>query len=531
MEQAQDSTDSEIAQQKRKWTALEKLVTSDARIERVAQDIVKHWQDRLNTVKGKAMLVCISREACVKMYDKLVALKPEWAGSKDSRGRLNAAEGKVRVMMTGSASDNARLQAHLYSKYDRKQLEKRFKNENSSLEIIIVRDMWLTGFDVPPAHTMYVDKPMRGANLMQAIARVNRVFKNKPGGVIVDYLGITNELQEALHTYTQSEGKGKPTLDIEEALSILRGKINHARDMLNGVDYTCFREQNKILAIVAEACEHILKNDHRKTFCNVVLEITKANALCGTMSAANALQDEIAFLQHVKSVLVKGEKTDRKISDDRMQSALRQVIHGSLISDKIIDIFAVAGLAKPDISSLSDDFLQELKNMQHKNLAVDILAGLLRGEFKSKTATNIVQAKKYSELLTQALNCYRNRAIEAAQVIEELIAMAKDFKQDTARGNKLGLNNDELAFYDALANNESAVRELDDETLKTIAFELTAQLRRDVTIDWAERASVRASIRLKIKKLLKKHKYPPDKRDDAIKLVLEQAEVLSSEWV
>ena len=531
MERAQDNTDREIEQQKRKWVALEKLVTSDARMERVAQDIIKHWQERLNIIQGKAMIVCISREACVKMYDKLVALRPEWAGSKDRSGRLNAADGKVRVMMTGSASDNERLQAHLYSKYDRRHLEKRFKDENSNLEIIIVRDMWLTGFDVPPAHTMYVDKPMRGANLMQAIARVNRVFKNKPGGVVVDYLGITNELKEALHTYTQSEGKGKPTVDIEEALVILQGKINHARDLLNGVDYTCFRDQDKILAIVADACEHILKNDNRKTFCNVVLEITKAHALCGTVPKANELRDEIAFLQHVKTVLIKGEKTDKKISDDNMQSALRQVIYGSLISNTIVDIFAVAGLAKPDISNLSDDFLQEIKNMKHKNLAVDILAGLLKGEFKSKTATNIVQAKKYSELLTQALNRYRNRAIEAAQVIEELIAMAKDFKQDTARGDKLNLSNDELAFYDALANNESAVRELGDETLKTIALELTKQLQRDVTIDWAEREGVRAKIRLKIKKLLRKHKYPPDKRDDAVKLVLEQAEVLSSEWV
>jgi len=531
MEQSQDNTDREVERQKRKWTALEKLVTSDARMERVAQDIVKHWQGRLNTIKGKAMIVCISREACVKIYDRLIALKPEWAGSKDRSGRLNANDGKVRVMMTGSASDNERLQAHLYSKYDSKNLERRFKNEDNELEIIIVRDMWLTGFDVPPAHTMYVDKPMRGANLMQAIARVNRVFKNKPGGVVVDYLGITNELQEALHTYIQSEGKGKPTIDIEEALSILQGKINHARDLLNGVDYTCFREKSKILAIVAEACEHILKNNNRKIFCNVVLEITKAHALCGTMLQANELRDEIAFLQHIKAVLIKEEKTDKKISDDKMQSALRQVIYGSLISNAVVDVFDVAGLPKPDISNLSDDYLHEIKNMKHKNLAVDILARLLSYEFKSKTATNIVQAKKYSELLTQALNRYRNRAIEAAQVIEELIAMAKDFKQDKARGDRLGLNNDEIAFYDALANNESAVRELGDETLKTIALELTAQLRRDVSIDWAEREGVRARIRLKIKKLLKKHKYPPDKRDDAIKLVLEQAEVLSTEWV
>ena len=531
MEQLQDNTDREIERQKRKWIALEKLVTSDARMERVAQDIVKHWQDRLDTIKGKAMIVCISREACVKMYDKLIALNPEWAGSKDHSDRLNASDGKVRVMMTGSASDNERLQAHLYSKYDRKRVEKRFKNEDSNLGIIIVRDMWLTGFDVPPAHTMYIDKPMRGANLMQAIARVNRVFKDKPGGMVVDYLGITNELKEALHTYTCSEGKGKPTVDIDEALAILQGKINYARDLLNGVDYTCFRNQNKILAIVAEACEHILKNDNRKIFCNVVLEITKAHALCSTMPQVDELRDEIAFLQHIKAVLIKGEKTDKKISDDKVQSALRQIIYGSLISNAIVDIYAVAGLAKPDISNLSDDFLQEIKNMKHKNLAVDILAGLLRGEFKSKTATNVVQAKKYSELLAQALNRYRNRAIEAAQVIEELIAMAKDFKQNMARGDKLDLSNDELAFYDALAKNESAVRELGDETLKNVALELTAQLRRDVSIDWAEREGVRARIRLKIKKLLKKYKYPPDKRDDAIKLVLKQAEVLSSEWV
>lgn len=532
MEQSEDSSDSYVNEQKTKWAALEKLVTSESRVKQVAKNLVEHWEDRLSSIDGKAMIVCISREACVQMYNELVALRPEWAGTLDDNGRPSLDDGSVRIVMTGSASDKKELRSHVYDKKGRKTLEKRCKDAKDPLKIVIVRDMWLTGFDAPMMHTMYIDKPMRGANLMQAIARVNRVFENKPGGLVVDYLGITNELREALHTYTQSNGKGKPTIDVYEALSVLLGKVDYARDMLKSVDYTDFKDPKKLFPIIAEACDHILGlEDGKKTFCDVALAITKANALCGTTPEAVELREEIAFFQAIKAALTKRDSADKKITDEQVQNALRQVVSKALVSDKIVDIFEAAGLESPDISILSESFLEEVKNMKQKNLAVEMLARLLKGEVKSKTATNIIQAKKYSELLSNALLKYRNRSIETAQVIEELIQMAKEFKKEMNRGNDLGLNDDELAFYDALSDNESATRELGDEILKAIAQELTDQLRKTVTVDWAQRDSVRASIRIKIKRLLRKYKYPPEKTDDAIKLVLQQAETLSEAWV
>ena len=391
--------------------------------------------------------------------------------------------------------------------------------------------MWLTGFDAPMMHTMYIDKPMRGANLMQAIARVNRVFKDKPGGLVVDYIGIANELREALKTYTQSNGKGQPTIDVYEALTILLGKVDYARDMLNKVDYSEYKDPKKLFPLIAESCDHILGlEDGSKTFCDIVLAMTKAYALCGTTPEAMELREEIAFFQAIKAALTKKENVDKKISDEQVQNALRQVISKALVSDKIVDIFEAAGLDRPDISILSEDFLEEVKSMKQKNLAVEMLSRLLKGEVQSRTKTNIIQAQKYSELLTKALIKYRNRSIETAQIIEELIQMAKDFKEEMSRGTKLGLNDDELAFYDALANNESAVRELGDEILKKIAHELTSQLQRSTTVDWAKRESVRARIRLQVKKLLRKYKYPPDKQEEAVLLILKQAETLSESW-
>ena len=532
MEQSEDSSDTYINEQKTKWAALEKLVTAESRVKQVAKNLVEHWEDRLKSIDGKAMIVCISREACVQMYNELVALRPEWVGTIDDNGRPSLDDGVVRIVMTGSASDKKELRNHVYDKKGRKKLEKRCKDAEDSLKIVIVRDMWLTGFDAPMMHTMYIDKPMRGANLMQAIARVNRVFKDKPGGLVVDYLGITNELRDALKTYTQSNGKGQPTIDIYEALSVLLGKVDYARDMLKGVDYSEFKDPKKLFPIIAEACDHILGlEDGKKTFCDVALAITKANALCGTTPEAVELREEIAFFQAIKAALTKRDNADKKISDDQVQNALRQVVSKALVSDKIVDIFEAAGLESPDISILSDSFLEEVKNMKQKNLAVEMLSRLLKGEVKSKTATNIIQAKKYSELLTNALLKYRNRSIETAQVIEELIQMAKVFKKEMGRGKDMGLNDDEIAFYDALASNESAMRELGDEILKAIAHELTDQLRNTVTVDWAKRESVRASIRIKIKRLLRKYKYPPERTEEAIALVLQQAETLSERWV
>ncbi len=532
MEQSEESTDTYVNEQKTKWAALEKLVTSDSRVKQVTKNLVDHWEDRLKTIDGKAMIVCISREACVQMYNEIVALRPEWGGSLDVNGRPSISDGSVRVVMTGSASDKKLLRTHVYDKKGRKKLESRCKDATDPLKIVIVRDMWLTGFDAPMMHTMYIDKPMRGANLMQAIARVNRVFKDKPGGLVVDYLGITNELREALQTYTQSNGRGKPTIDVYEALSVLLGKVDYARDMLKSVDYSDFENPKKLFPIIAQACDKLLgEKDGVKDFCDVVVAMTRANALCGTLEEAVKLREEIAFFQAIKAALTKKNNADKRISDEEVQNALRQVVSKALASDKIVDIFEVAGLESPDISILSDSFLEEVKGMKQKNLAVEMLARLLKGEVKSKTATNIIQAKKYSELLGNALLKYRNRSIETAQVIEELIQMAKNFKKELGRGKELGLNDDELAFYDALANDEDSVRELGDEILKKIAHELTQQLRKTVTVDWAKRESVRASIRIKIKRLLRKYKYPPEKTEEAIALVLKQAETLSESWV
>jgi type I restriction enzyme R subunit len=531
IEQSQDFSDTYANQQKKKWAALEKLVTAESRVRKVAKNLVEHFEDRLETLDGKGIIVCISRQACVQMYDEIIKLRPDWSGSLDENGRPSINDGVVRVVITGSASDKKELRSHVYDKKGRKHLEKRCKDPNDPLKLVIVRDMWLTGFDAPSLHTMYIDKPMKGHNLMQAIARVNRVFKDKPAGLVVDYLGITNELKEALSTYTQSNGKGSPTIDIYQALSIFLGKMDYARDMLSDVDYSNFKDPKKLFPLIADCCDHLLRDDEvTKDFCDVVLAATKANAICGTMPEAAEHREELAFFQAIKAALTKKEASGKRISDDQVQHSLRQVISKSLATNKIVDIFEAAGLDSPDISILSEKFLNEVKNMKQKNLAVEMLSRLLKGEVKAKTATNLIQAKKYSELLNNALTKYKNRSIQTAQVIEELIQMAKDFQKEMDRGKDLGLNNDELAFYDALANNESAVRELGDEILKKIAHELTTQLQKTVTVDWAQRESVRASIRIKIKRLLRKYKYPPEKQEEAINLILQQAETLCEAW-
>jgi type I restriction enzyme R subunit len=519
-------------EQKVKWAALEKLVTSEPRMKQIAKDLVDHWENRLDAIDGKGIIVCISRHACVQMYNELVTLRPEWAGTTDENGRPALKDGLLRVVMTGSASDKKELRDHIYDKKCRKSLEKRCKDENDGLKLIIVRDMWLTGFDAPVLHTMYIDKPMKGHNLMQAIARVNRVFKDKPGGLVVDYIGITAELKEALKTYTQSKGKGKPTIDLYEVLSILLGKMDYIRDMLNGVDYSEFKNHKKIFKIIAACCEKILsKKDGKKNYCDVVLAMTKANALCGTLEEAVELKEEVALFQAIKVALTKRDNTSSSRADDEVDSAMRKILSKTVSSEEVVDIFQAAGLAQPDISILSDDFLDEIKKMKEKNLAVELLARLLRGELKSNYSFNIIQHKKYSDLLKIALLKYNNRAVDTNEIIKELIKMAQDFKRDQDKGKELGLTNDEKAFYDALADNESATKELGDDVLKAIANELTTELKNSVTIDWAQRESVRANIRIKIKRLLRKYKYPPDQQEEAIVLILKQAETLSEKWV
>jgi type I restriction enzyme R subunit len=506
----------------RRWAALEQLVGAPPRIQKVAADIVTHFENRLSAMDGKGMVVAMSREICVHLYNAIVALRPEWHND-------DPALGAIKVVMTGSASDKALLKPHIHPKDVRKRLETRFKNPAEPFKLVIVRDMWLTGFDAPSLHTMYVDKPMRGHNLMQAIARVNRVFKDKPGGLVVDYIGIANELKAALADYTQAQGSGKPTVDAHEALAVLQEQMDILHGLLHGVDYAEFRIKAWQL-LPAVANQVLGLEDGKKRFADAVLAASKAFALCCTLDEALTHRDELAFLQAVKAALTKHVGTDKKLTDEQQEHALRQIISRAVVSDEVIDIFSAAGLKRPDIGVLSDEFLEDVRHMKERNLAVELLERLLKGEIKSRFKTNVVQSAKFSELLLQSLTRYRNRAIETAQVIEELIEMAKKFQQAAQRGDELGLNHDELAFYDALATNESAVRQLGDETLKKIAVELTLSLRKSVTVDWAKREAVRAKLRVMVKTLLRRYKYPPDRQEEATETVLKQAESLSADW-
>ncbi len=519
----EDDEDTQTREQtKSKWAALEKLVGAQPRLEQVAKDLIDHFEARTSAVEGKAMIVCMSREICANLYSALVVLRPEWHSA-------DPLQGTIKVIMTGSASDRETLQPHIYNGRTKKQLEKRFKNPGDSLKLVIVRDMWLTGFDAPSCHTMYIDKPMKGHNLMQAIARVNRVFKGKEGGLVVDYIGIANELRHALVTYTQAKGKGSPTLDTNDAYNKLLEFLDVVRGLFHGFDYRNYKKSP--IPLLVPAANHILGlDDGKKRFYDVVLALSKAHSLCSTLDAVKAYQEEIAFFQAVKSVIAKASGSDLKLTEDQKNSALKQILDNAVVAQGIDNIFALAGLERPDISILSDEFLAEVANMPARNLAVELLQKLLHDEIKSKTRNNIVQEKKYSDRLLDTLKKYRNRSIESSQVIEALIALAKEFRDTVNRGIDLGLNSDEVAFYDALAENESAVRELGDEILKKIAQEITEKLRKSTSVDWQKRESIRAKLRNLVRITLRKYKYPPDKTEEAIELVLKQAEVLSNEW-
>lgn len=513
---------------KSKWAALEKLVGSEPRIALVGNDLVEHFENRIATMPGKAMAVCMSREICVDLYDAIVAIRPDWHDPDPMKGA-------IKIVMTGAASDKEKLQPHIYNKETKKLFEKRFKDVNDPLQIVIVRDMWLTGFDAPNCHTMYIDKPMKGHNLMQAIARVNRVFKDKPGGLVVDYIGIANELKQALKTYTGSNGKGKPTHDTHEAYSILLEKMDVVRGMFHGFDYSGYEEN--ALQLLPGAMNHILglkgKNDEldgKKRFLDVMAAISKAYTLCGTMDEVEPYKKEIAFLGAVKNAISKFTTIDKRRSDEEKNSALKQIIDNAVIADGVDDIFNLVGLDKPNIGLLSPEFMEDVANMKEKNLAVDLLERLLRDEVKARMKTDVVSEKKYSERIQETLRKYHNRAIETAQVIEELIKMAKEMAEDEELAANSGLNTEEIAFYRALIQNESAVRELGDNNLRELAKHVTNQLRKSTTVDWQVRDSVRAKLRNLVRRALRKWKYPPDKADEAIELCLKQAEALSEHW-
>ena len=521
-ELAEDEEESQQARLKSKWAALEKVVGAEPRIASVAADLVAHFEERNKAQTGKAMVVAMSRDICVHLYNEIVRIKPEWHDDDPEKGA-------IKIVMTGSASDKALLRPHLYSKQVKKRLEKRFKDPVDPLRLVIVRDMWLTGFDAPCVHTLYVDKPMKDHNLMQAIARVNRVFKDKQGGLVVDYIGIANELKSALKDYTASQGRGRPTVDAAEAYAVLEEKLDILRGLLHGFDYSDFLSAGH--KRLAGAANHVLGiQDGKKRFADQAVAMSKAFTLCCTLDEAKAVREEVAFFQAVKVILTKRDLTQKKKTDEERELAIRQIIGSAVVSEDVVDVFEAVGLDKPNIGILDDAFLAEVRNLPERNLAVELLERLLEGEIKSRFAGNVVQEKKFSELLANVVKRYQNRAIETAQVIEELIEMAKKFHAAATRGEELGLSEDEVRFYDALADNESALRELSDETLKKIAHELTENLRQNLSVDWSERESVRAKLRLMVKRILRKYKYPPDQQEGAVELVLQQAKALGEAW-
>lgn len=521
-ELAEDEEDNQKAVLKSRWAALEKVVGAEPRIERVAADLVAHFEERDKAQSGKAMIVAMSRDICVHLYDAIIALRPAWHD-------VDPEKGVIKVVMTGSSSDKPLLRSHIYSKQFKKRMEKRFKDPDDPMRLVIVRDMWLTGFDAPCVHTMYVDKPMKGHNLMQAIARVNRVFGNKQGGLVVDYIGIASDLKQALKQYTASNGRGRPTVDAYEAYALLDEQLDILRAMLYAIDYSGFLTGGH--GMLAKAANHVLGiKDGKKRFGDAALAMSKAFSLCCTLDEAKAVRDEVAFFQAVKVLLTKRESSTRKYDNEARDLAVRQIIGSALVSNEVVDIFNAAGLDKPNIGILDDDFLNEVRNLPERNLAVELLERLIEGEIKARFATNVVQNYKFSELLANVIKRYQNRSIETAQVMEELIAMAKKFKAEAERGENSNLNADELAFYDALADNEESVRELGDETLKKIAHELAESLRNNISVDWAVRESVRAKLRLMVRRILRKYKYPPVKQEAAVALVLAQAEALSAAW-
>jgi len=510
---------------KTKWAQLEALVGSEKRLKIIARDIVNHFEERLSAMDGKAMIVCMSRRICVELYREIVALRPQWNQDADDQG-------SIKVVMTGSATDPLDWLAHIRNKPRREALAQRFRDPSDPFRIVLVRDMWLTGFDAPSLHTMYLDKPMRAHGLMQAIARVNRVFKDKPGGLVVDYLGLAHELKQALATYTESGGTGRTAIDQAEAVAIMLEKCEICLGLFHRFDWSRWitgTPQDR-LSVLPLAQEHILaQEDGKARLMSAVTALSQAFALAVPHQEALRIRDDVGFFQAVRSVLAKNVPDDRKTDED-LDFAIRQIVSKAVASDEVVDIFAAAGLKKPDMSILSDRFLAEVRGMPQRNLAVELLRKLLAGEIKTRLRKNVVQARSFAELLEQAVRRYQNRAIEAAQVIEELIELAKNLRDANARGEKLGLHEDELAFYDALETNDSAVKVLSDETLKKIAQELVVAVRDNVTIDWTLRENVQAKLRVIVKRILRKYGYPPDKQKKATETVLEQAEVLSQDW-
>jgi type I restriction enzyme, R subunit len=523
---------------KRKWSAVEALVGSDKRIDLVAADLVKHFEDRLTSMPGKGMVVCMSRRICVKLHDAIVKLRPDWYSNDDSQGA-------VKVVMTGAASDPLEWQEHIGNKQRRDNLATRAKDPKDPLKLVIVRDMWLTGFDAPSMHTMYVDKPMKGHGLMQAIARVNRVFKDKQGGLIVDYIGIAQNLKSALQVYSAGD-RDKTGIDESQAVSVMLEKYEVVRDMFHGFDYASALSGSaqQRMVMMANAIEWVLdmqqkwaareksedkkKAAHRR-YNDAVLALTKAYSLAGASDEARSIREEVGFFQAIRAALVKSA-TGSGVQQQDKELIVQQLISRAVISTEIVDILAATGLKSPDISILSEEFLAELQQMERKNLALEALRKLLNDGIRSRSKANVTESKTFTKRLEASIARYHANAITTAEVLQELIQLAKDIRTARARGEDSGLSDDEIAFYDALAENESAVQVLGDSKLKLIAHELLESLKANVTVDWAHRENARARLRVMVRRILKKYGYPPDMQDEAVKTVLQQAEALSATW-
>ncbi|MCE7827298.1 type I restriction endonuclease subunit R [Staphylococcus aureus] len=513
---------------KSKWSRIEALAGAKPRVEALAKDIIQHFETRQQAMKGKGMIVTMSRRIAVDLYDEIIRLKPEWHSDDDDKG-------VIKVVMTGSSSDPTSFQRHIGPKKRRNLLEKRMKDVDDELQLVIVRDMWLTGFDVPSMHTMYIDKPMKGHNLMQAIARVNRVFKDKPGGLIVDYVGIAESLKEALKEYTESD-QAQTAIDTDKAVELMLLKYDVIQDMLYNLDYSKFNSDKKSerYYTISNTMDYVigLGEDERQRFIKTVTELGKAFALCATEPTAQELNDEIAFFKAVKAGLVKllqppKEGKTRKTPAE-VEAEINQLVSQSVVTEDVIDVYQTLGLEQPDLSILSDDFLKDVEGLKQKNVAVELLNRLLKGQVKSLMKTNATVSKRFSEMLGNSINKYNSRSIETYKVIEELIQLAKDIKQEQQRGNELGLNSDEIAFYDALASHETAKEAMGDKELRAIAHELTKTVKENMGVDWSKRDSAKAKMRVAVRRLLKKYGYPPDLQKMAVEQVVEQAELMAN---
>ncbi|MDM1137835.1 type I restriction endonuclease subunit R [Empedobacter sp. R132-2] len=510
---------------KSKWTQLEALIGGKKRVQNIAADIVGHFTQRQEVFQGKGMIVSMSRRIAADLYNAIIAIKPEWH-SDDLK------KGKIKVIMTSASSDGPELAKFHTTKEQRRMLAERMKDPNDELELVIVRDMWLTGFDAPSMHTLYIDKPMKGHNLMQAIARVNRVYKDKPGGLIVDYLGIASDLKKALAFYSDAGGKGDPAVAQEQAVALMLEKIEVISAMYHGFPYEDYfdADTSKKLSMILAAEDHILdQEDGKKRYIDEVSALSKAFAIAIPHDQAMDAKDEISFFQAVKARLAKFDTTGSGKTDEEIETTIRQVIDQALVSDQVIDVFDAAGIKKPDISILSDEFLMELKDMQHKNVALEVLKKLLNDEIKSRSKSNLVQSKKLLEMLEQSINRYHNKILTAAEVIDELIHLSKDIVEMDNEPKKLGLTEYEYAFYTAVSNNDSAKELIQQDRLRELAVELTTTIQQNASIDWNIKESVRAKLKVAVKRLLRKYGYPPDMQLLATETVLKQAEMLAKE--